>query len=149
MPLLVDGELLQDPEIIDLLKMIDHDCKEFAGAFFEEDRSKKFRRTWNNIGKLTRRSAQDCFVDHSWKHFVVHVRAWYAHQLDQLRDQVDLASEKKKDRLHKALIIEYMRGTSKKAEDVIQMAPDTQAFQGDKADNKFISESFGDGSTLH
>jgi hypothetical protein len=144
MPLLVDGELLQDPEIIDILKMIDHDCKEFAGAFYEEDRSRKFRKVWTNIGKITKRSGQDCFVDHAWKHFAVHVRAWYADKLASPH-----ISDKDKDRLHKALIIEHMRGTSQKAEDVVQMAPGTQAFEGDKADNTYISESFGDGETLH
>lgn len=142
MPLLVDGDLLQDDEILTILHMIDHDCKEFAGAFFEEDRSKKFRRTWHQVGKLSRKSPQDCFVDHAWKHFVVHVRAWYA---DRLADPHTLPSEK--DRLHKALIIEYMRGTSQKAESVIQMAPGTQQFDGDKIENKHISETYGD--TVH
>lgn len=144
MPLLVDGELLQDEEIIDILKMIDHDCKEFAGAFFEEDRSKKFRRTWNTVGKLSKRSAQDCFVDHAWKHFVVHVRAWYADKLASPN-----VSEKEKEKLHKALIIEYQRGQSKEAKDVIQMAPNTQQFIGDKTENKHISETYGDEATIH
>lgn len=142
MPLLVDGDLLQDDEIRTILHMIDHDCKEFAGAFFEEDRSKKFRRTWHQVGKLSRRSPQDCFVDHAWKHFVVHVRAWYA---DRLADQHTLPSEKEK--LHKALIIEYMRGTSQKAESVIQMTPGTQQFDGDPIENRHISETYGD--TVH
>lgn len=144
MPLNVDGEIIQDDEIIDILRMIDHDCKEFAGAFFEEDRSKKFRRTWQKVGQLSRRSAQDCFVDHAWKHFVVHVRAWYAHKLADPG-----IPEKEKERLHKALIIEYMRGQAKEAKDVLQLKPGTQQFEGDPAENKHISETYGDEATVH
>lgn len=144
MPLLVDGDLVQDDEIHDILKMIDHDCKEFAGAFFEEDRSKKFRKTWNEVGKLTKRSAQDCFVDHAWKHFVVHVRAWYASRLSN-----PVLPEKEAVKLHRALLIEYMRGQSKDAKDVLQLAPGTQQFVGDKNENKHISEQYGDRATVH
>lgn len=143
-PLNIEGELIQDDEIIDILKMIDHDCKEFAGAFFEEDRSKKFRRTWNEVGKLSGRSAQDCFVDHSWKHFVMHVRAWYANRLTN-----PVIPEKEAIRLHRALIIEYMRGKGKTAQDVLQLSPGTQQFVGDREENRHISEEFGDGETVH
>jgi len=142
MPLLVDGELVDDEEIVSILKMIDHDCREFAGAFFEEDRSRKFRKTWNEVGRLSKRSAQDCFVDHAWKHFVVHVRAWYANRLSN-----PVIPEKEAQRLHRALIIEYMKGKSQKAEDVLQLAPNTQQFVGDKDENRHISEQFGE--TVH
>lgn len=144
MPLNIEGEIVQDDEIRDILHMIDHDCKEFAGAFFEEDRSRKFRRTWEKVGKLSRRSAQDCFVDHAWKHFVVHVRAWYAHKLSDPG-----LPEKEQARLHRALIIEYMRGTAQQAKDVLQMTPGTQQFNGDKTENRHISETYGDEATIH
>lgn len=144
MPLNIEGELVSDEEVIDILRMIDHDCKQFAGAFFEEDRSKKFRKTWNEVGKLSRRSPQDCFVDHAWKHFVVHVRAWYANRLSN-----PVIPEKEAERLHKALIIEYQRGQAKNAKDVLQLAPGTQQFVGDRKENQHISNEYGDEATVH
>ena len=144
MPLNIEGELVSDEEIIEILRMIDHDCKEMAGLFFEEDRSNKFRKTWKQVGELSRRSAQDCFVDHAWKHFVVHVRAWYAHRLSN-----PVIPEKEALRLHRALIIEYQRGLAKSAKDVLQLAPGTQQFEGDKQENRHISEEYGDDATVH
>jgi hypothetical protein len=156
MPIDINGEIVPDDEIRDILRMIDHDCKEQAGDFFEQDRSAKFRKTWNEVGILTRRDPQDCFVDHAWKHFHVHVKAIYTRRLTQYIDNIlhidNPAYEKDeyvRDRLFKALIMMGMMSKAAEAQDVLQMAPGTQQFEGDKTENKHISETYGDEATIH
>jgi hypothetical protein len=136
--MIIDGEEVSDKEVFDVIRMMDHDCKEFAGQFFEEDRSKKFRKSWNEVGKLSKRSPQDAFVAHAWKHFVVHVRAWYASRLADPNEP-----EAMKVTLHRALIIQANWSQSAQAKDVLQLAPGTQQFAGDKFENKAIAETYG------
>jgi hypothetical protein len=156
-PVEINGELVEDDEIRDILKMIDHDCRECAGEFFDSPgRSEKFRRTWKEVGRLAGRSPQDCFVDHAWKHYHVHVKHYYTARLQPYLDEVlriDNPHFEKdeyiRDRLFKAIIMMGMMSKAKEAQDVLQMQPGTQAFEGDKFENKHISETYGDDATLH
>lgn len=139
MPVMVDGELLPDNELRNLLHMLDHDCKEMAGQFFDNGRSAKFRAVWNDVGAQLKRSPQDCFVDHAWKHFMVFVRAWYAQRLTDPAEP-----EYMKVRMHKALVIQgMMSAVAANAETPVQMQPDTEQFEGDKSENKHTDENFG------
>lgn len=140
--MIIDGEEVSDKEVFDVIRMMDHDCKEFAGQFFEEDRSTKFRKSWEEVGKLSKRPAWKCFVAHSWKHFMVHVRTWYA---ERLRDGGPLyeADERMRVTLHRALIIQASFSQSEQAKDVLQLSPGTQQFVGDKFENKHIAKTYG------
>lgn len=138
MPIVLDGEVVTDKEAQSLRRMVAHDCKEFAGQFFDMDRSEKFRASWDAIGKTVRKSPQDCFVDHAWKHFIVHVRAWYAEKLKNPG-----IPEKEKDKLHKAMLLEAILGADQNAESPVQLAPNTQQFIGDKHENTHIADTYG------
>lgn len=141
MPVMVDGELLEDEEVKDLLNMVNHDCKEFAGVFFENDRSEKFRNSWNDVGQQLKRSPQDCFVEHAAKHFIVHVRAWYAQKLGDPKEK-----PKNKERMHKALILQTMIAQAQtETEQTIQMTPGDEQFKGDRKENANINETYGKG----
>lgn len=143
--MIIDGEEITAAEEADLRRMIEHDCKEFAGEFFEADgvnfgargRSKKFRKSWNDVGRLMKRSPIDCFVDLKWKHFAVHVKTWYGHRIPN-------ESEETKLRLYRALVIMAALSQTPEAQDVIQLTPGTKAFEGDKFENRQVAETYGE-----
>lgn len=143
--MIVDGEELSQAEEADLRRMVEHDCKEFAAEFFESDgtnfgargRSKKFRKSWNEVGRLLRKDPCEVFVNLKWKHFTVHVKAWYAHRLPNEPETVQA-------RLYKALVIINALSLEPEAQDVLQLAPDTKAFDGDKFENRHIAETYGE-----
>lgn len=143
--MIIDGEEISSADEADLRKMIEHDCKEFAAEFFEADgvnfgshgRSKKFRKSWNEVGRLMKRSPVDCFVDLKWKHFTVHVKTWYAHRLPNESQDIQL-------RLYRALVIISALSQTSEAQDVLQLTPGTKAFEGDKFENRHIAETYGE-----
>lgn len=145
MPEIINGEEISDNELADLRRMVEHDAKEFAGVFFEEEptrfgthgRSKKFRKSWNEVGRLLNQDPCEVFVGLKWKHFVGHVRAWYGHRIPN-------ESEEVQQRLFRACIIMASLSEMPEAQDVIQLEPDTKAFLGDKFENNSISETYGD-----
>lgn len=143
--MIIDGEEITSSEEADLRRMIEHDCKEFAGEFFEADgvnfgsrgRSKKFRKSWNEVGRIMKKDPCEVFVNLKWKHFTVHVNAWYAHRLPNEPDHIKL-------RLYRALIIMAELSQMPEAEDVLQLTPGTKSFDGDKFENNSVSETYGD-----
>lgn len=110
-------------------KMIVHDAKEFAGVFYEQSRSAKFRATW---------PSQDSYVRANWQHFVVHVRSVYA----QMLGRADVP-QKQKDLIYDALIADAAGAHAPDAELPLQLAPDTQAFVGDSKENALIDDAYG------
>jgi hypothetical protein len=143
--MMIDGEEISSNEEADLRRMIEHDCKEFAAEFFGSDgvnfgrmgRSKKFRRSWNEVGRLLRKDPCDAFVNLKWKHFSGHVVAWYAHRIPNEPEDIQL-------RLYRASIILRALGESPEAQDVIQLEPGTKAFEGDAFENRNIAEIYGE-----
>src|ERR1700761_6849810 len=94
--LVIDGEEISRTEEADLRRMIEHDTKECAAEFFEQEpdrlgqggRSKKFRRSWNRVGKTLGKDPCEYFVNLKWKHFFYRTRAWYAHRMTYEPEEV-------------------------------------------------------------
>lgn len=145
MPEIINGEELSDHQLADLRRMIEHDAKEFAAVFHDEEptrfgthgRSKKFRKSWNEVGKLMGKDPCEVFVNLKWKHFVEHVRRWYAHRIPNEPDDM-------KQRLFNAILIMATLSELPEARDELQLQPDTKSFLGDKFENDSISETYGD-----
>lgn len=143
--LIIDGEEISRSEEADLRRMIEHDTKECAALFFEQEpdrlgqggRSKKFRRSWNKIGKFYGKDPCEYFVNLKWKHFFYRTRAWYAFRMTTEPEEVAL-------RLRKAVLIMAQLSESTEATDVLQLMPDTKAFDGDAFENRSVTETYGD-----
>lgn len=109
--------------------MIVDDAKEFAGVFYDQKRSAKFRASW---------PSQMGYVNVNWERFVVHVRAAYAAMLTK-RD----VPQAQKDRIYDALIADAPASHNEGAAEPLQLAPDTEAFIGDKKENAHVEETYG------
>lgn len=148
MPLLVDGEIMDDDEIRDLLRMVNHDTAELAGSFYEMKRSEHFRDHWKKMGEAIGKSAQDAYIACEWKHFHEAVKFYYTDTLN-IESEIYEKREHIRDRRHKALILINMQSQAKEAKTVLQVHPGTQQFEGDKTENKRISDEYGDAATIH
>lgn len=136
--MMVDGENLSRSQVQRLLDMVRKDAEEYAGQFYDQCRSVKFRSAWTEVGLRAGRDAQLCFVEQQWGHFVEHVRSLYAQMLTSPK-----ITEADKYRMHQALIVQSIFGIeSQKAP--VQMAPGTQQFVGEKFENKQIAAAFGE-----
>lgn len=133
MPVMVDGDLLEDEEVKRLVKMLENDAYKIAGMFHGMERSKKFRRQWPN---------EYVYADHNWKHFMVSARAMYA---DRLGDPKTPPNEA--EMMHRALVLQAMMSEAAQAQTPLQLAPGTEAYQGDRQENKRTEESFGIGNS--
>ncbi len=135
--MVVDGQILSPQEVKRLLDMVRKDAQEYAGQFFDQCRSAKFRSAWRDVGFRLGRDPQRCFVDQQWGHFVEHVRKVYAEMLTN-----EKVSEQDKYRIHQALIVQATLGAMSQ-DSPVQMAPGTQAFEGEKYENNQIARDFG------
>lgn len=136
--MIVDGQNLSDSAVRRLLDMVRKDAQEYAGQFYDQCRSRKFRLAWTEVGLRAGRDPQLCFVDAQWGHFVEHVRSLYAEMLTSPR-----ISEEDKYRIHQALIVQAVLGSNSQNAPV-QMAPNTQQFVGEKYENNVIAKAFGE-----
>lgn len=136
--MIVDGENLSDFEVHKLIAMVRKDAEEYAGQFYDQCRSKKFRRAWAEVGLRAGRDPQMVFVEQQWTHFVEHVRSLYAQMLTSPK-----VAEEDKAKIHKALIVQAVLGQQSQHAPV-QMAPGTQQFEGEKYENRQISAQFGE-----
>ena len=125
----INGENISTREALDLTRMLYHDASEVAGEFYEMNRSEKFRTNWPN---------QDRFVATNWKTFVEATRQIYAARLGDLKTP---PAEARK--MHLALVLQAMMAKGEEADNRLQIAPGTQAFEGDKAENRKTMERFG------
>lgn len=142
---MIDGEVVTDNDLADLRRMIEHDCREFAGVWFEQEpdpifrqggRSEKFRRTWNEVGQQVAKEPVEVFVNTQWFRFVGMVRAWYGTRI--AKEPEDIAK-----RLHQACIVMNLLSEMPDARDVLQMELDSKAFRGDKFENRQIADNYG------
>jgi hypothetical protein len=135
--MIVDGQNLTNSEVRRLIAMVRKDAEEYAGQFYDQCRSAKFRTAWTEVGLRSGRDPQLCFVEAQWTHFVDHVRSLYAQMLTSPR-----VSEDDKYRIHQALIVQAAFGEN--SQDIpIQVAPGTQQFEGEKYENRQIAETYG------
>jgi hypothetical protein len=138
-PIVHGGEIVGDKEIAKALDAFEHDCKEFAGQFYDMERSEKFRLDWPD---------QDRFVESEWRAFVNATRFVYTEALGS-----PSCPEDKKRAIFIALIrlaqVEQenaRRGVEHNTR--LQMMPGTQAFEGDRRENRKLVEQFGKRPTL-
>ena len=130
----INGENISTREALDLTRMLYHDASEVAGEFYEMNRSEKFRTNWPN---------QDRFVATNWKTFVEATRQIYAARLGDLKTP---PAEARK--MHLVLVLQAMMAKGEEADNRLQIAPGTQAFEGDKAENRKTMERFGPNPNL-
>lgn len=142
---MIDGEVVTDNDLADLRRMIEHDCREFAGVWFEQEpdpifhqggRSEKFRRTWGDVGEQVAQDPVEIFVNTQWFRFVGMVRAWYGTRIP--REPENIAK-----RLHRACIVMNLLSEMPDARDVLQMELDSKAFRGEKFENKQVADNYG------
>lgn len=145
---MIDGEVVTEAYLADLRRMIEHDGKEFAGVWFEQEpdpifgeggRSEKFRKTWNELGKQVGQEPVEVFVNTQWFRFLGWVRKWYASRIPK-------ESEEMQRRLLHACIVMNLLSEMPDARDVLQMELDSKAFRGDKFENRKIAETYGNGA---
>jgi hypothetical protein len=134
---MIDGEVITDNELADLRRMIEHDCREFAGVWFEmPGRSEKCRRTWADVGAQLGQFPVEVFVNLKWVQFIDMVKQWYGSRIPKEPEDVQ-------KRLHRACVIMNLLGEMPEARDVLQMEIDSKAFHGDKFENRHIAETYG------
>ena len=136
--MIVDGQILTNQEVRALIRMVRKDAEEYAGQFYDQCRSAKFRSAWTEVGLRAGRDAQLCFVDANWKHFVEHVRSLYVQMLTSPR-----VTEADKYKIQQALIVQAALGAQSQ-EVPIQVAPGTQQFEGEKYENRQIAQTYGE-----
>jgi hypothetical protein len=125
----VAGQVISTKEADDLVSMLIHDAGEIAGQFYDMDRSEKFRLNW---------PSQDNFVDANWKSFVEAARSLYAQRLGDPKTPPEEARK-----MHLAIVLQEMVGHGQEKDNRLQLAPNSQQFEGDKRANKKILENFG------
>ena len=125
----INGEQLTNDECMALIRMLCEDAKRIAGEYHGMKRSAKFRVNWPDEYK---------FANANWKTFVVAARAMYA---ERLADPKTPEADKRKMML--ALILQQKMAQGQETDNRLQLAPNTQQFEGDPFENKKIVEKFG------
>lgn len=144
--MIVDGERLSNREVRRLITFFDRECKEAAADFFDRcrkgllgdaGRSEKFRTFWAEVGFRCGRDPQECYAETHYTNFAEDVRRALAGMLR--RNDV---SERDKNDIHKALIVQQMLG-SKSQHIPVQLTRDSQQFAGDGYETRAIEETYG------
>lgn len=116
-------------EAMDILRMFYGDAYQLAGEFHGNDRSDKFRENFPD---------EYTFAESELKTFVEAVRAGYAELLGK-----DHVNEYDKRRMYLAILLYEKMGQGKEKDNRLQLAPNSQQFDGDKRENKRIVRDFG------
>ena len=144
--MIVDGERLAKSEVRKLIKFFDHECKEMAGAFFEQcrtgkfgdaGRSEKFRAFWSEVGFRCGADPVECYVASHYQNFAEDVRR----ELAGLLARPDV-KEKDKEQIHKALCVQEILGANSDHTPV-QIQKDSQQFAGDPFEVREIAKVYG------
>lgn len=130
----INGELISESEAEAAIRMLMNDAKRVAGEFHNMNRSAKFWANWPD---------EDRFAASEWRNFVEAVHQLYAAELGKPK-----VAEHDKKMMHRAIVLWKM--TSRAGElmtgrtnNILQILPGTQAFDGDKAENRNIVQKFG------
>lgn len=127
--IVINGENLDTKEAAALIRMLCEDAKQIAGVFHGMNRSEKFRINWPDEYK---------FADANWKTFVDAARQMYA---SRLADPKTPKADARK--MHLALVLQAEMAKGQEADNRLQLAPNTQQFEGDKIENRKILQKFG------
>lgn len=130
----INGEQISIKEAAGLIKMLCNDAKQIAGEFHNMERSTKFRANW---------PSEYVFADSEWKSFVVACRAMYA---ERLGDPKTPPADARK--MHLALVLERMVADGQETDNRLQLKPDSQHFIGDRAANRKIIDTYGNGQNF-
>lgn len=127
--IIINGEQITNDEAMKLVRMLCNDAKKMAGEFHGMNRSEKFRINWPNEYR---------FADANWKSFIESARQMYAVRLGDPK-----TPPKEARMMHLALVLQAQMGDGVETDNRLQIAPGTQQFEGDKAENRSILEKFG------
>ena len=132
--LAIGGEIISATDAMKLVDYLYAHASELAGQFYEKNRSPKFRVNWPN--------AYD-FAEANKKAFVAQARADFTTMLGR-----EKTPEATKKRLYLALLVERafaagLEQLGKEADNQLQIHTGTQQFEGDKAENRKIMETYG------
>ena len=127
--IVIGGERVAKSEALFLVRMLCNDAKQIAGEFHGMNRSDKFRRNWPN---------EYVFADANWKTFVESARQMYAQRLGDPKTPPEEARK-----MHLALLLQAMLAKDVETDNRLQLAPNTQQFDGDAFENRKIIERFG------
>lgn len=126
----VNGEPIPKAEAMELIRMLCNDAKEMAGVFHGMNRSEKFRADWPD---------EYAYADANWRHFMEAARKLYAQELGNPH-----RTEYDKKRMFLAICLwDQVDKMTPEKFGGIQMEPNTQAFEGDKRENRLTVERFG------
>ncbi len=130
----INGEAIEAREAAALIRILYNDAKQIAGVYHGTNRSLKFRVNWPN---------EYDFAESEWKNFIVAARAMYAERLGDPKTPPDEARK-----MFLALALERMVAQGQQMDGIepdnrLQLAPNTQQFEGDKRENAKILENFG------
>lgn len=144
--MIVDGQKFSKSEVRKLVKSFNDECRNVAGDFFDRcrkgllgdaGRSEKFRAFWTEIGFRCGQDPQICYVETHYLNFAEDVRRAWAGLL--ARSDV---SDKDKETIHKALIVQEMLGLESQATP-IQLNKDSQQFAGDPFEVRETAKNYG------
>lgn len=127
--IIINGERVEKAQAMELLKGLYHEAEEMAGEFHGKDRSEKFRANWPD---------EYLFAKANWKSFVQEARKRYA---ERLGDPNVPAAEKVN--IHRALVLEHEIAQGQERDTRLQLAPNSQQFEGDRFENLKIADKFG------
>jgi hypothetical protein len=125
----VNGERIPKSEALGLIRMLCNDAKQIAGEFHNMERSAKFRANW---------PSEYLFADTQWKNFIEAARAMYAERLGDPKTKPEDARK-----MHLAIVLYTMAEQGAEIDPRLQLAPNTQQFEGDPFENKKIANDFG------
>jgi hypothetical protein len=125
----INGEYIPVDECRRIIKALYNDAKQIAGVFHNMERSAKFRLNWPN---------EDDFADSEWRNFVEAARSMYAERLNDPK-----TPPKEARQMMIAVILEARMARGAETDNRLQLAPNTQQFEGDKAENRKIMDTFG------
>jgi hypothetical protein len=137
--LALGGEIISVSDAMKLVDFLYAHAYELAGQFYEQNRSEKFRVNWPN--------AED-FADANKKAFVQQARADFTTIL--ANPKTDPVKAK---RIYLALLVERafaagLEQIGREADTQLQIHKGTQAFEGDKTENRKIMETYGPAPNL-
>ena len=125
----INSELVPKEEALACVRMLCDDAKQIAGVFHGMNRSAKFRKNWPN---------EYVFADCNWKSFMEAARTMYAQKMGDPK-----VKDYDKRRMYIALVLQTMAEQGAEKDGRLQLAPNTQQFDGDPFENKKIVNDYG------
>ena len=116
-------------EVIVTHLSVEYLARQFAGTFFEMNRSKRFRSIWGTSDKK-----QDYYIDKNWTYFIKPAKEVMVKMLTD-----PMVTQGQKDAIYLALCQENVVAQLVAGESgSLQMEKDSEHFDGDKALNKDV-----------